>query len=384
MRFEFSTSNRIIFGEGTTSELPAAARTLGTRALLVTGASADRSSPHRKALNDAGVPTDVFRTSGEPTVDTIRDGLAAARTMDCDLVIALGGGSAIDAGKAIAGLMPNEGEVYDYLEVVGAGNPLPRPGLPVIAVPTTAGTGSEVTRNAVLAVPERRVKVSLRHASMLPRVAIVDPRMTYELPREVTASAGLDALVQLIEPWLSLAANPLVDSICREGILRIARSLRAAWMDGSNAAARADMSLAALFSGMALSNARLGAVHGFAGPIGGSYPAPHGAICGRLLPIVLRVNLNALRARAPQSATIHRFDELGILLTGSGSGGAEAAIAWLTELCNELHVPPLGTYGMRPVDFPSLIEAAGASSSMKGNPIVLEQDELMSVLQAAL
>ncbi len=320
MRFEFTTSNRVIFGEGTVSELPSAARALGTRALFVTGASADRSIPHRKALNDAGVQTAVFCTRGEPTVDTVRDGLAAARSMDCDLVIALGGGSALDAGKAIAGLMPNEGELYDYLEVVGRGRPLPRPALPVIALPTTAGTGSEVTRNAVLSVPERRVKVSLRHTSMLPRVAIVDPRLTYDLPREVTASAGLDALVQLIEPWLSLAANPLVDAICREGILRVARSLRAAWTDGSNAAARADMSLAALFSGMALSNARLGAVHGFAGPIGGRFPAPHGSVCARLLPIVLRVNLTALRARAPLLATIRRFDELGTLLTGKDSG----------------------------------------------------------------
>ena len=271
MRFEFATSTRIIFGEGAVSELPSAAKVLGRRAIFVTGTSAERSAAQRRALNEAGVSTDVWCTAGEPTVATILDGLEAARGQGCDLVIAMGGGSALDAGKAIAGLLPNEGDIYDYLEVVGKGLPLPRPAKPYIAVPTTAGTGSEVTRNAVISVPERRVKASLRHASMLPKVAIVDPQLTYELPREITASAGLDALVQLIEPFVSSATNPMVDAICREGIRRAAWSLRTAWMDGANAEARADMSLAALFSGMALANAKLGAVHGFAGPIGGDF-----------------------------------------------------------------------------------------------------------------
>jgi alcohol dehydrogenase class IV len=384
MRFEFATSHRIVFGEGAIAELPVAASALGNRALFVTGKSIDRTEQQRVALNAAGVRTAVLDTGGEPTVSTVRHGMELARSHDCDLVIAMGGGSALDAGKAIAGLVPNPGEIYDYLEVVGKGLPLPKPGLPFVAVPTTAGTGSEVTRNAVLSVPEARVKVSLRHACMLARVAIVDPQLTYDLPRQVTASAGLDALVQLIEPFVSLAGNPIVDAVCREGIRRAARSLRRAWQDGSDAGARADMSLAALFSGMALANSKLGAVHGFAGPIGGRFGAPHGAVCAGLLPGVMLTNLNALRERAPGSEALNRFDELGSLLTGRVSSRADEAVAWLDELCSDLQVPRLGNYGMTLEDFPGLIEAAGRSSSMKGNPIPLTNAELHAVLLAAI
>ncbi|HET6845585.1 MAG TPA: iron-containing alcohol dehydrogenase, partial [Anaerolineales bacterium] len=284
MRFEFATSQRIVFGEGAVVELPAAVAALGRHALFVTGRSPDRTLKSRAALAEAGILTDLLETSGEPTVATVQAGLELARAQGCDVVVAIGGGSTLDAGKAVAGLSPNDGDIYDYLEVVGKGLPLARPGLPFVAVPTTAGTGSEVTRNAVLSVPEQCVKVSVRHASMLARVAIVDPELTYDLPRVVTASSGLDALVQLIEPFVCVAPNPMVDAVCREGIRRIARSLRRAWLDGSDAAARADMSLAALFSGMALANAKLGAVHGFAGPIGGRFNAPHGAVCAGLLP----------------------------------------------------------------------------------------------------
>ena len=336
MRFEFATSNRIIFGEGAVSELALVASNLGRRALFVTGTSGDRPAAHVAALVAAGLIADVLPVTGEPTVSMVQEGLRFAGSRRCDLVVAMGGGSALDAGKAIAGLLPNPGDIYDYLEVVGKGMPLPTPGLPFVAVPTTAGTGSEVTRNAVLSVPEKRVKVSLRHASMLPRVAIVDPRLTYDLPPAVTASAGLDALVQLIEPFLSVAANPMVDALCREGIGRIARSLRKAWVDGSDAEARLDMSLGALFSGMALANAKLGAIHGFAGPIGGRLAAPHGAVCARLLPSVLRTNLVALQQRAPGSDPLSRFAELARLLTGQESADAEMAIAWVGELCADL------------------------------------------------
>lgn len=383
MRFEFATSSRIVFGAGVVSQLPSSAAALGNRALFVTGSSAERSASHQRAVMEAGVRTHVFVTGGEPTIATVMEGLEAARSHDCDLVIAVGGGSALDAGKAIAGLVPNPGEIQDYLEVVGRGQPLPGPALPLIAVPTTSGTGSEVTRNAVLSVPEQKVKVSLRHHSLLPRVAIVDPELTYELPPEITVSAGLDALAQLIEPFVSLAANPMVDALCREGIHRIARSIRVAWGNGSEVHARADMSLAALFSGMALANAKLGAVHGFAGPIGGRYAAPHGAVCARLLPCVMQVNLTALRARSPHAEALDRLDELGRLLTDEDQAGADAAVDWITGLCSDLGVTPLGRYGMKAADFPELLEAARQSSSMKGNPIALTDEELNTVLRTA-
>ena len=287
-------------------------------------------------------------------------------------------------GKTVAALMTNPGEVFDYLEVVGKGQALGQAPAPYIAIPTTSGTGSEATRNAVLAVPEKRVKVSLRSAMMLPRLAIVDPELTYSLPPEATASTGLDALTQLIEPFLSNASNPMTDALCREGIRCAARSLRRAYQQGDNIQAREYMSLASLFGGMALANAKLGAVHGFAGPLGGMFPAPHGVICARLLPLVMDANLTAFREREPQSQTLERFDEVAQMLTGNASAKAEAGIRWLKELGAALNIPPLAGYGISKSDFPEIIAQAKKASSMKGNPIELKDEELLGVLEAAV
>ena len=267
--FEFATAARILFGEGTLRQVPAAAASLGRRALLVTGASPDRAAPLLKALQAAHVSTVPFAVPGEPTLDLIR---SAPR--DCDFVIAFGGGSALDAAKAIAALLTNPGDPLDYLEVIGLGRPLAVPAAPCIAIPTTAGTGSEVTRNAVLASPEHRVKASLRSPSMLPRLAVVDPELTYDLPPAITAATGLDALTQLIEPYVSLRANPMTDQFCVEGMRRAASALPRVWENGGDREARCDMAWASLLGGMALANAGLGAVHGFAAPIGGMFPAP--------------------------------------------------------------------------------------------------------------
>src|SRR5689334_4367467 len=264
MRFEFATAHRVIFGEGTLREAPAAAASMGRHALLVTGASADRAEPLRLALEAAGVTCIPVRVSGEPDIETIR---SAPR--DADMVIAMGGGSALDAGKAIAAMLTNAGDLLDYLEVIGRGQPLPNAAAPCIAIPTTAGTGSEVTRNAVLASPEHRVKASLRSAGMLPRLAVVDPELTLALPRAITASTGLDALTQLIEPYVSVKANPMTDALSVEGIRSAARALPRVWDDGGDRSARAEMSWASVLGGMALANAGLGAVHGFAAPVGG-------------------------------------------------------------------------------------------------------------------
>src|ERR1017187_6933228 len=275
MRFEFATATRIVFGPGTVREVPAAAAEMGRPALVVTRASADF-----KRTGIAGVPFPIhFPIHGEPTVDMVRQGTQLARDAACDLVIALGGGSAIDAGKAIAALLANGGDPLDYLEVVGQAKPLTRPSAPFIAIPTTAGTGSEVTRNAVLASPEHGVKASLRSPHMLPALAVVDPELTLDLPPALTASTGLDALTQLIEPYVSIRANPMADLFCTEGIGRTAAALPQVWEDGHNREARAAMAWASLLGGLALANAGLGAVHGFAAPVGGMFPAPHGAIC---------------------------------------------------------------------------------------------------------
>lgn len=384
VQFEFATANRVIFGAGRLKELAPAAAALGRRALLVHGASPERAAGPARSLRALGVELLEFSTVGEPSVGLVLQGVEQVRANGCDMLIAIGGGSAIDAGKAIAALAPNDGKVLDYLEVVGRGKALVAPSLPFIAVPTTAGTGSEVTRNAVLTVSDQNVKVSLRDPRLLPRIALVDPELTYDAPRELVASSGMDALTQLIEPFVSSGANPLTDALCREGIRLIARSLRRAYADGHDGAARLDMSLAALLSGMALANAKLGAAHGFAGPIGGLLAAPHGAVCGRLLPYVAETNIAALRQRDPSSPALQRYAEVASLLTSNPRSDAEAVTRWLKDLSAELHIPPLSVHGMKAAHIPEIVSRSANSSSMKGNPVVLSESEMVQILQAAL
>jgi alcohol dehydrogenase class IV len=384
MRFEFATANRVIFGGGTIKDAAKAVDEWGKKALLVLGKSAERASNLIDDLSSRGIGVTIFHISGEPTVNLALEGVRLARQNGCEFIIGMGGGSALDAGKAIAALLTNPGEPYDYLEVVGKGQPLVNAPAPYLAIPTTAGTGSEVTRNAVLAVPEKRVKVSLRSVSMLPHLAIVDPELTHSLSPEATATTGLDALTQLIEPFLSNTANPMTDALCREGIQRAARSLLRAYQNSNDTRAREDMSLASLFGGMALANAKLGAVHGFAGPIGGMFPAPHGAICARLLPLVLEANLKALQARSAQPETIQKFDEVAKILTNKVDVQAADGILWLKNLIAALNISPLATYGIQKSDFPEIIAQAKKASSMKGNPIELSNDELTDILEQAI
>jgi alcohol dehydrogenase class IV len=377
MRFEFATAHRVVFGEGAVRDVPAAAAAFGKRALLVTGATGERAEPLRRSLENTGVACVTLRVAGEPTIELIR---SAPR--DCEMVIAFGGGSVLDAGKAMAAMIANPGDPLDYLEVVGRGLALPAEAAPCIAIPTTAGTGSEVTRNAVLACPEHRVKASMRSASMLPRLAVIDPELTYGLPRAITASTGLDALTQLIEPYVSVRANPMTDALCVEGIRSAARALPRVWDDGSDRSARAEMSWASVLGGMALANAGLGAVHGFAAPVGGMFPAPHGAICAAVLPHALDVNIRAIRSRAPEK--LARFDEVARLLTGKPYASASDAASWIGDLVRKLEIPPLRTYGITEADVPVLSEKAAKASSMKGNPIVLTGEELEEIISRAM
>jgi alcohol dehydrogenase class IV len=383
MRFEFATATRILCGEGLVHEVAPVARELGQRALVVTGRTEERSAPLRAELAAAGVACQTFPVKGEPAVEDIQKGAATAGAERCDLVMGFGGGGALDAGKAIAALITNGGDLLDYLEVIGRGQPLRVPPAPFIAVPTTAGTGSEVTRNAVLASHAHRVKVSLRSPLMLPRLAVVDPELTLELPPNVTARTGLDALTQLIEPYVSNRANPLTDGFCVEGLPRVSRALRRAYHEGHNRAARSEMSVASLLGGLALANAALGVVHGFAGPLGGMFPGPHGAICAALLPHGIEVNIRALRARDPGSEALRRYETVARLLTGRSAARAEDAVEWTREICREFRIPSLRSYGVCDGDWPVIIEKAARASSMKGNPIALTQDELRKVLMRA-
>jgi alcohol dehydrogenase class IV len=380
--FEFATANRIVFGAGKLNELGKHIEKNTKNLLLVCGHSSDAIPRVRESLSALGISFTEFQVHGEPTVEVIREGVKAAR--DCDMIIGLGGGSVLDAGKAIAALVTNLGDVFDYLEVVGKGQPLVNAPLPYIAIPTTAGTGSEVTRNAVIESTEQNVKVSLRSPLMLPQVALVDPELTYHLPPGITASSGLDALTQLIEPFVSVKANPLTDAICREGIHHTARSLRRAHENGADRDARAGMSLASLFGGMALANAALGAVHGFAGPLGGMLHAPHGALCARLLPFVMEANITALETRHPAHPALARYVEIAQILMGNKGATAHDGVKWTSELVRALNIPMLSSYGMSKENFPEAVEKTQKANSFKGNPIALNEEELILILEKAL
>jgi len=379
MRFEFATATRIIFGEGTAATLPALASTFGTRPLVVTGASKERAAALVSAL-----AADTFAVSGEPTVDQVREGARRVQDAACDVVISVGGGSVIDAGKAIAAIATNGGEPLEFLEVVGKGRAITLPPLPFIALPTTAGTGSEVTRNAVLGSPEHGVKASLRSPLMLPRVAVVDADLTYGLPPAITAYTGLDALTQLIEPYVSSRANPLVDAICVEGIRHVAGALRRAYHDGADRDARRDMALASLLGGLALANAGLGVVHGFASPLGGQWKAPHGALCAAVLPHGMAANVAALRARAPEHPALIRYTAIARMLTGQSDARLDDGIDWVRALCTELNIPTLRAWGIGEPDLLAVVEKAARTSSMQTNPLPLTGEDLTAVLMAAL
>lgn len=383
MKFEFATATQIIFGAGTLKQIGPLAREMGRKALVVANSS-ELARPLLDILAAQGVGTAVFTIAGEPTVAIVQQGTQQARAEQCDLVIGLGGGSAMDTAKAVAIMLTNPGEPLDYLEVIGRGQSLSQPGLPCIAIPTTAGTGSEVTRNAVLGAPEQRVKVSMRSPLMLPRLALVDPELTYSLPPVITASTGLDALTQNLEPFVSNKANPLTDAVTREGLRRAARSLRRAFEQGDDPAAREDMALASLFGGLALANAKLGVVHGFASVVGGMFPAPHGAVCAVLLPHVMAVNVQALQERQPDSEFLRRYEEVAQILTGSPKATVADGVAWVQELGQALRIPGLGTYGLTLEEFPDVIEKTAAASSTQGNPIKLTSAELQEILKRAL
>ncbi len=383
MEFEFATAGRIVFGAGAARRIGGEVAALGRRALVLTGAQPERCAELRLQLEHHHVMHTLFQVSGEPTTTLVEAGIDRARDFGCNVVVGIGGGSVIDAGKTIAAMLANGGDLMEHLEVIGKARPLARPSAPFIAVPTTAGTGAEVTRNAVIGSPAHRIKVSLRSPFMLPHLALVDPELTYSMPPALTAATGFDALTQLLEAFVSRQANPLTDGICREGLRRAGRSLAAAVADGTDRRAREDMCIASLFGGLALANARLGAVHGIAGPFGGMFSAPHGAVCGRLLPFVMAANIAALKMRDPGSPGRERFDEAARLLSGSDSSRADDGIDWVLALSTRWALPPLSAYGFSRKHMPEVVAKSLAASSMRGNPVDLTAAEVESVLDQA-
>jgi alcohol dehydrogenase class IV len=415
--FELATAGRIVFGPGAIASLPERVATMPAPAgsaavgsgvvLLFSGRDSRHSRPIGAALEARGFSVVTLAVEGEPSVERVRGWVGVARATHAAVVVSIGGGSTIDAGKATAILAAHPGDPLDYLEVVGLGRALDHPGLPFVAVPTTAGTGAEVTRNAVLTVDgsgsSSGIKASLRSAFMLPALAVVDPDLLGSLPAQVIAHSGLDALSQLVEPWLSVRANPVSDALARDGIRRSARALGEAFRQvprqglreplreplKNRPDLREELALASLFGGLCLANAGLGAVHGFAAPAGGMIGAPHGAICAALLPHVLAVNLRALRERPPspgRDATLARFDELATLVTGAPAGSltADEGVAWIASLCRQLDAPGLGRLGLGPDRIPELVAKARDASSMKGNPLPLTDAELTEIATLAL
>ena len=377
--FDLALPRKVVFGPGRAAELAGLVASLGSRVLLCTGSDPSR---HRHLLGDVE-PVAVVRVTREPLVDDARSALDEARAAGADSVVAIGGGSVLDLAKAVAVLLGNGTDPLDHLEVVGRGLPIERPAVPYVAVPTTAGTGAEATANAVLGAPEHGRKASIRSPHMLAAVALVDPLLTLPCPPAVTASSGLDALTQCLEPFVSPKANPATDAVAADGLRRGARSLRRAYEHGDDRAAREDMALCSLFGGIALANAKLGAVHGVAGVVGGMVDAPHGAVCAALLAPVVEANVRALRERDPGSPALDRYAAAARLLIGRDAATVEDAVAWLRETVEALHVPPLGEVGLAPAQHAEVAEKAARSSSMQGNPVALSGDELVAVLDAA-
>lgn len=377
MNFQFSTAQQILFGEGRISELSDLIKSQGNRPFFITG-----SDPSRFDNYLSGLKPEIYSFSGEPSVENVATTTAQAKETNADCVIGIGGGSPVDLAKAVAAMLANEGDLFEYLEVIGEGKPLPNPAKPIIAIPTTAGTGAEVTKNAVLFSPEHQVKVSLRHISMLPTIALVDPELTYDAPPSVTANTGLDALTQLIEVFLTRKASPMTDALVRQALPAGANSLRKAFAEPHNSEARRNMAIASLFSGLGLANSGLGAVHGYAGPIGGMIPIPHGSACAILLPHCLEKNAIAAR-ESGNTELLNRFEALAQMVTGK-PGSAEDVVQWSRDISADVGIGKLSDHGFQEHHIAELVTKAQRASSMKGNPVSLSDEVLTEILQAAM
>jgi len=378
---DFSTSNRIIFGAGCLNRISALLEGYGRRALFLQKSGLPVIGLIHQILEDLGIAYLDIEISGEPDITRVDLVTMQAREFGCDFAIGLGGGSVLDTGKAVAAMLANSGNLLDYLEVVGKGKPLKNKALPYIAIPTTSGTGSEVTKNAVISVPEEQVKVSMRHNFLLPEIALVDPELTHGLPASVTAFSGMDALTQVIEPYLSEGCNWMVDMFCQDAIQKAGRHLLRAYQHGNDNEARLNMSWVSLMGGLSLANAQLGAVHGLAGPMGGMFNLPHGMICAALLHAVMEVNYRVILAENRNNPVIERFSDVARWLTGNNSALPEDGINYLRGLTETLNIPCLSEMGLSRERLPELVEKSKQSSSMKGNPVALDEAEILEIIE---
>ncbi len=379
--FSFTAPGQIIFGNGSINSLPEKAGNIGHNVCVICGKNRNRIQPIIDTLQGH---ISYLQVDGEPTLKDIKNGIRQVRLKKCDLVIGIGGGSVIDTGKAIATLLTNPGDPLDYLEIIGLGKALVNPPLPFIAIPTTSGTGAEATANAVIGSLEHQVKVSLRSPMMIPDVVIVDPELTRSVPPEITAATGMDALTQVLEPYVSHLATPITDLLCKDGLARAAHSLEKAYDNGNDMQAREDMALCSLYGGLALANAKLGAVHGIAGPFGGMFSSPHGAVCAVLLPHVMQINILALQKQDPQNCILTRYREIAILLTGDTKADSMDGADTISKLIKKFNLPGLSHYGLTEVTIDELIDKSSKASSMKGNPVTLSRQELRTIITSAM
>jgi alcohol dehydrogenase len=388
--FSISRLPRIHFGSGRITELPALAAGFGRQVLLITGKHSFCDTPRWSSLIQGlearAMGWAHITVSGEPSPMLVDEAVARFRGQAIDVVVAIGGGSVLDAAKAIAGLLPHGNSVMDHLEGVGKNVAYRGPSTPFIAVPTTAGTGSEATKNAVLSVQgSEGFKKSFRDECLVPEYALIDPDLLTTCPPELTAADGMDAFTQLLESYLSIKANPFIDALAWSGMGAVKQGLFAAWAGNEPEAAlgRGAMAYAALLSGITLAQVGLGSVHGLASPLGAYFPIPHGVVCGTLVAAATEINIRALQAREPHHPALAKYAQVGRLLTDDDSLGDDAArtalVTLLAEWSDRLQLPRLNRYGVSEKDFP-LIVANSRGSSMQTNPIKLTDSEILAIL----
>ncbi|MBF0560862.1 MAG: iron-containing alcohol dehydrogenase [Alphaproteobacteria bacterium] len=397
--FSIARLPRIVFGAGASAGLADELKAFGRRVLLITGARSFRATPGWERLCESlgarGLTWEAATVHGEPSPQQVDQMVAAYRSGGFDVVAGIGGGSALDAAKAVAGLLRPGNSVLDHLEGVGPERPYLGPATPFVAVPTTAGTGSEATRNAVLSLQgDDGYKKSFRHDDLVAQVAIVDPALLKSCSRDLLAAGGMDAFTQLLESFVSIKANPITDALAWSGMAAFRDGFFAAWSGNGNDedttnAGRDAIAYASLLSGITLAQCGLGAVHGLASPLGAYFPIPHGVACGTLLAEATAINIKALRERAPASPALAKYARVGALLSGrNGSSGAEeeelaSLVTILRRWVADLALPKLGRYGMTLAHVTKVV-AGSRGGSMKTNPIVLNDAELGEIVHRRL
>jgi len=382
MTFNFQAPSEIIFGSGKIDELVNIIKPISENIIIIKGAS-NRFDYIFETLKSSGIDYSIYCVKNEPLIEDVDRAVTLAKTNLSNLVLGIGGGSVIDVAKAVGIMLLNPGEVLDYLEVIGKGEKLTEPSIPTIIVPTTSGTGAEVTKNSVLKSIQHKRKVSMRSPEMIPKTVLIDPKLMLTLPSTTTTYTGMDALTQVIEPFISSLSNPFTDSLCRDAIPRAVEALVGLKEKPSDIKLREEMAYVSLMGGLALANAKLGAVHGFAGPIGGMFEIPHGLICAILLPNTIKVNIEAIESLGLEE-DINKYNQLAKLISSDKNLTIRDLPKFLYDLNKKLEIPTLSHFGIKKSDLKEIVDLSKNSSSMKGNTVSLTETQMMNILESSL